>query len=395
MSSLAARRLAKKGKGGPLLRLPSELADGQGCPTPPPIRSLKATISSYEGSDRRSMEDFAFNKRRFLYACDLNAGAFETIQTLAVGEGRAVHKVRHVHTDLVLVQKVVHYDHTEETYRVLTRELELLHHCHAPEIINFYGSFIEGNEVHIIMEYMNGGCLDDVLHRTGRIEEMALVHICKKVLNGLIYLEEEKIIHRDLKPANILVNTDGEVKLCDFGVSKKLLTTRTSTFVGTMRYMSPERLLGEEYTVKSDIWSLGISLIEMATGNYPYLPDLDPTNLPVTQKKDPNKHVTSSAKRVEMAVFDVISSVVKGPLPKLPAKIFSAPFESFVAKCLSRKPKDRPDLVQLVTHEWITKLLSFKYDLAAWVKSTLPREVLQELEDDTCEDFEEAIRICT
>ncbi|EGD72643.1 STE/STE7/MEK1 protein kinase [Salpingoeca rosetta] len=395
MTSLAERRAAKKGLGKGKFQLPSLSPPSPVCATPPPLRSLKASLRGYKGPDRRSMQDFIFNKERFLNACDLNIKAFETLETLAEGEGRGVHKVRHTHTDLILVQKIVHYDHTEETHRVLQRELDLLHDCHAPEVVNFYGSFMERSEVHIIMEYMNGGCLDDVLNRIGRIDEHPLVHICHKVLRGLLYLEQEKIIHRDLKPANILVNTEGDVKLCDFGVSRRLITTRANTFVGTMRYMSPERLHGEEYTVKSDIWSLGISLLEMATGVYPYLPDVDPKNLPMMPKKDPD--TKSPTKRSDLAVFDVISSVVKGPLPRLPAKIFSAPFERFVADCLHKKAKDRMSLELLKGHEWITTLGAFSFNMSDWVKSTLPTKRLQELEEDTQDEFEEepAVRVMT
>ena len=397
MSSLAERRAAKKGAMGGKLKLPGVDSRREACPTPPPLRSLKASLKVYKGSDRRSMQDFIFNKERFLKACDLNAAAFEKLKTLAVGEGRGVHKVKHIHTDLILVQKVVHYDGTDETHRVLKRELDLLHECHAPEIVNFFGSFLERSEVHIIMEYMNGGCLDDVLRRIGRIDEIALVRITDKVLRGLLYLENAKIIHRDLKPANILVNTEGEVKLCDFGVSRKLITTRANTFVGTMRYMSPERLIGEEYTIKSDVWSLGISLVEMATGVYPYGPDMDPKNLPMQPKKEPGS-ASGPTKLSDLAVFDVISSVQKGPVPRLPSKIFSGPFEAFVAACLHKKPKDRASLEMLKQHEWIERLASVKYSMADWVKGTLSKERLKEIEEeseDLSEDFEEAVRVFT
>ncbi|KAK3752325.1 hypothetical protein QZH41_010345 [Actinostola sp. cb2023] len=93
------------------------------------------------------------------------------------------------------------------------------------------------------------------------------------VVKGLAYLWEQKIMHRDVKPSNILVNTRGQVKLCDFGVSRQLVNSIATTYVGTNAYMAPERVLGDEYSIHSEVWSLGISLFEMAIGRFPYLKD--------------------------------------------------------------------------------------------------------------------------
>lgn len=94
-----------------------------------------------------------------------------------------------------------------------------------------------------------------------------------QVLRGLSYLREKhKIIHRDVKPSNILVNSQGEIKICDFGVSGQLIDSMANTFVGTRSYMSPERLQGSQYSVASDLWSLGLSLVEISLGMYPIPP---------------------------------------------------------------------------------------------------------------------------
>lgn len=100
---------------------------------------------------------------------------------MASGEGRDVYRVRHPDTDLILCQKVVHYDGKQDTYKTLKRELQLLDECHCPNIVCFYGSFINDSEVNILMEYMDGGCLNNVLHRVGRIEEQWLAPVCHKV----------------------------------------------------------------------------------------------------------------------------------------------------------------------------------------------------------------------
>ena len=123
------------------------------------------------------------------------------------------------------------------------------------------------------MEYMDGGSLDLILKHAGRIPEDILGKITAAVLRGLQYLREKhQIIHRDVKPSNILVNSRGEIKICDFGVSGQLIDSMANSFVGTRSYMSPERLQGTNYSVQSDIWSLGLSLVEMALGMYPIPP---------------------------------------------------------------------------------------------------------------------------
>ena len=143
------------------------------------------------------------------------------------------------------------------------------------------------------MEYMDGGSLDLVLKKAGKIPEPYSRKITYAVLRGLSYLREKhQIIHRDVKPSNILVNSQGEIKICDFGVSGQLIDSMANSFVGTRSYMSPERLQvwqveksaenrqkppisyvqGSQYSVASDLWSLGLSLLEISLGTYPIPP---------------------------------------------------------------------------------------------------------------------------
>ncbi|KAF6030346.1 MAP2K1 [Bugula neritina] len=153
------------------------------------------------------------------------------------------------------------------------RELEILHDCNSPYIVGFYGAFYSKGDINICMEYMDGGSFDKILQEAGRIPEPVLGKMMFSVLKGLIYLREKhSIMHRDVKPSNILVNSKGEIKLCDFGVSIQLIDSKANSFVGTRSYMAPERLQGVAYTVQSDIWSMGLSLIEMAIGRYPIPP---------------------------------------------------------------------------------------------------------------------------
>merc|ERR1719422_862370 len=161
----------------------------------------------------------------------------------------------------------------------IVTELKILHECQSPYIVGYFGSYQCDGEVNVFMEYMDGGSLDVILRKIGKIPEPYTRKITHAVLRGLAYLREKhQIIHRDIKPSNILVNTQGEIKICDFGVSGQLIDSMANSFVGTRSYMSPERLQGSQYSVASDLWSLGLSLVEMALGCYP-IPPPDPNHL--------------------------------------------------------------------------------------------------------------------
>uniref|UniRef100_A0A8C9F3Q7 mitogen-activated protein kinase kinase n=1 Tax=Pavo cristatus TaxID=9049 RepID=A0A8C9F3Q7_PAVCR len=145
-------------------------------------------------------------------------------------------------------------------------ELEILYKCDSSYIIGFYGAFFVENRISLCTEFMDGGSLD--VYR--KIPEHVLGRIAVAVVKGLTYLWSLKILHRDVKPSNMLVNTRGQVKLCDFGVSTQLVNSIAKTYVGTNAYMAPERISGEQYGIHSDVWSLGISFMELALGRFPY-----------------------------------------------------------------------------------------------------------------------------
>ena len=157
---------------------------------------------------------------------------------------------------------------------------------------------------------MDGGSLRNVVQQVGSIPESTLANIAFQILWGLAYLKHEKRVHRDLKPSNILINSLGEIKLTDFGVSKDLQNSiaMCTTFVGTFKYMSPERMKNMPYSYASDVWSLGIILIECATGIYPY-----------------NDAVT---------YIDMVQTVLESPSPTLPrTSQFSREFHDFWRSC--------------------------------------------------------------
>lgn len=198
---------------------------------------------------------------------ELSDQDLEKLGELGSGNGGVVMKVRHKPTSLIMARKLIHLEVKPAIKKQIIRELKVLHECNFSHIVGFYGAFYSDGEISICMEYMDGGSLDLILKRAGRIPEEILGKITSAVLKGLSYLRDKHaIIHRDVKPSNILVNSSGEIKICDFGVSGQLIDSMANSFVGTRSYMSPERLQGTHYSVQSDIWSLGLSLVEMAIG---------------------------------------------------------------------------------------------------------------------------------
>ena len=238
---------------------------------------------------------------------------------------------------------------------------------------------------------MDGGSLDQVLKEAKRIPEDILGKVSIAVLRGLAYLREKhQIMHRDVKPSNILVNSRGEIKLCDFGVSGQLIDSMANSFVGTRSYMSPERLQGTHYSVQSDIWSMGLSLVELAIGRYP-IPPPDAKELeasfgrPVVDGADGEPHSVSPRprppgrpisghgmdSRPAMAIFELLDYIVNEPPPKLPSGVFSSDFQEFVNKCLIKNPAERADLKLLMNHAFIKRSEGEEVDFAGWLCRTL------------------------
>lgn len=172
--------------------------------------------------------------------------------------------------------------------------------------------------------------LDRISKDFGPIRVDVLGKITESVLAGLVYLyETHRIMHRDIKPSNVVVNSRGQIKLCDFGVASETVNSIADTFVGTSTYMAPERIQGGAYTVRSDVWSVGLTVMELAVGRFPF--------------DTSDSAAGDRASAGPMGILDLLQQIVHESAPKLPkSDAFPPILHDFVGKCLLKKPEERP-----------------------------------------------------
>ena len=268
----------------------------------------------------------------------------EQIGILGCGSSGVVRKVRHKHTGDVLALKVIQLNVEDQVRKQINQELRALYEASSEFVVKYHQAFYDSGAITIVMEYMDGGSLLQVLRDQGKVAEPYLAEISRQVLLGLRYLHKERrILHRDIKPSNLLVNHRGEVKITDFGVSGQLANSvsKCVSWVGTITYMSPERISGEKYGYDSDIWSLGLSLVELALGRFPY----PPTEPGSTQEAQP----------IKLSFWDLLHYIVENPPPTLPSPQFSAEFRDFVSSCLQKEPDRRGKIGDLLAHPFLEK----------------------------------------
>ncbi|AAS51422.1 ACR196Cp [Eremothecium gossypii ATCC 10895] len=273
---------------------------------------------------------------------------------IGAGNSGTVVKTLHVPDSRIIAKKSIPVENSELVKNQLMRELTIMKNVKEQKnIVGFYGAYytaIKNHEIIILMEYMDCGSLDKISSTyrrycsrnkvpmnasTSWFTELSLSKISYAVLNGLSYLYQDyKIIHRDIKPSNILINSKGFVKICDFGVSKKMIDSIADTFVGTSTYMSPERIQGSCYNTKGDVWSLGLMIIELVTGEFPLGGHNDTPE----------------------GILDLLQRIVNEEPPSLPASgDFSADIMDFVNCCCVKDERKRSSLQELMTHRYITK----------------------------------------
>eukprot|EP00405_Crypthecodinium_cohnii_P008167 CAMPEP_0206424146 /NCGR_PEP_ID=MMETSP0324_2-20121206/3067_1 /ASSEMBLY_ACC=CAM_ASM_000836 /TAXON_ID=2866 /ORGANISM="Crypthecodinium cohnii, Strain Seligo" /LENGTH=855 /DNA_ID=CAMNT_0053888771 /DNA_START=142 /DNA_END=2710 /DNA_ORIENTATION=+ len=262
------------------------------------------------------------------------------LSKLGQGAQGTVEKYEHVKTGRILAVKIIPgADIAEAKREAIFLELRTFAKCRNEHIVRFYGAFLNKNDIHIALEYMNGGALSDVLEIRPRVSETVLANIVWQVLDGLEYLHTHmKVIHRDIKPSNLLLGSEGVVKITDFGVSgelsDELAQTSKQTMVGTIYYMSPERIVRKKYKYDSDLWSLGLTLIECLTGRYPYM----------EKEKGCKKN---------LSIWDLMRRVVESDPPRLSQSEFSPEICDFVEAVLQKERKARPTATALKSHPWV------------------------------------------
>jgi mitogen-activated protein kinase kinase 7 len=260
---------------------------------------------------------------------------FEELDLLGTGSGGSVLKMRHKPSGKICAVKQMRRTLNEEENKRIYMDLQVVLKCECDNIVRCCGYFIKEAEVWICMELMTT-CFDKLLRSRQRrpLPEKFIGAIAASALKALYYLKEKhNIIHRDVKPSNILINDLGQIKLCDFGISGRLIDSLAKTkAAGCIPYMAPERidLSSESYDIRADVWSLGVTLYELATGESPY----------AQFKTD----------------FDILVNIVDKSPPSLPRDMeFSEEMIDFISVCLTKDFRQRPKYKQLMEHDFIKR----------------------------------------
>ncbi|KZF24151.1 Pkinase-domain-containing protein [Xylona heveae TC161] len=281
--------------------------------------------------------------------------------SLGEGAGGAVTRCMLRGGKTVFALKIITTDPNPDVKKQIVRELNINKSCNSAHVCQYYGAFVDDSTgtISIAMEFCEGGSLDSVYKEVkklgGRTGEKVLGKVAEGVLNGLTYLHGRKILHRDIKPSNILLCRNGQVKLCDFGVSGEFGTKGdANTFIGTSYYMAPERITGQSYTITSDVWSLGVSLLEVAQHRFPFPAD-------------------GTEMQPRAGLIDLLTYIVRQPIPKLKDEPdagirWSENFKYFIECCLEKEPRRRATPWRMLEHPWMLEMRSKKVNMEHFLK---------------------------
>lgn len=283
---------------------------------------------------------------------------FDVLEKLGEGSYGSVFKAMHKESGQVVAIKQVPVD---TDLQEIIKEISMMQQCDSPYVVKYYGSYFKNTDLWIVMEFCGAGSVSDLMKiRNKTLAEEEISCILKYTLKGLEYLHLRRKIHRDIKAGNILLNAEGHAKLADFGVAGQLTDTmaKRNTVIGTPFWMAPEVIQEIGYDCLADIWSLGITAIEMAEGKPPYA-DIHPMR----------------------AIFMIPT---KPPPTFKEADRWSSEFQDFVSRCLVKNPEERATASQLLQHPFIQSAKSVS------VLNSMIQEALNIMEEEsTREDNEE------
>ena len=286
------------------------------------INQRNAITSPLATGAQHHHQSYQLSEKDVMFMDTLGAGASGIVQK-AFWVGRS---------EFVAVKKISILE--KDKRHQLMNDIKAL--CNIPDVkglIRFHGAYhcADKGQVAVALEYMDGGSLADLCEKDGRVPQGMLATITESILQGLSYLHSKHTVHRDIKPANILLSTRGDAKVSDFGISAFVDNTlaQCHTFLGTVTYMSPERIDGQPYSFPADIWALGLTLLECATGTYPY----------------------DASKGTMQLMLNLMED--ECPLPEGNHDNMSDALKDFIRRCMHKNPVRRPTAMELLRHPFV------------------------------------------